>query len=81
VKGVLTAEDGKNNTMTVTFIIFVNAWTFFIFFTGFAARLSVQAGAAGIIVSNHGARQLDYVPSTIMALEEVIQHVSTWNIC
>ncbi|PRQ43860.1 putative (S)-2-hydroxy-acid oxidase [Rosa chinensis] len=30
-----------------------------------------MAGAAGIIVSNHGARQLDYVPATIMALEEV----------
>lgn len=37
-----------------------------------AARLAIQAGAAGIIVSNHGARQLDYVPATIMALEEVI---------
>ncbi|PQP98784.1 peroxisomal (S)-2-hydroxy-acid oxidase GLO1 isoform X1 [Prunus yedoensis var. nudiflora] len=37
------------------------------------ARLAVQAGAAGIIVSNHGARQLDYVPSTIMALEEVVK--------
>jgi len=36
-----------------------------------AARLAIQAGAAGIIVSNHGARQLDYVPATIMALEEV----------
>lgn len=35
------------------------------------ARLSVQAGAAGIIVSNHGARQLDYAPATITALEEV----------
>jgi len=35
------------------------------------ARLAVQAGVAGIIVSNHGARQLDYVPATIMALEEV----------
>ncbi|XP_024200102.2 (S)-2-hydroxy-acid oxidase GLO1-like [Rosa chinensis] len=33
-------------------------------------RLCIQAGAAGIIVSNHGARQLDYVPATIMALEE-----------
>ncbi|CAL5409299.1 unnamed protein product [Camellia sinensis] len=37
------------------------------------ARLAVQAGAAGIIVSNHGARQLDYVPATIMALEEVVE--------
>lgn len=37
------------------------------------ARLAVQAGAAGIIVSNHGARQLDYVPATVMALEEVVR--------
>uniref|UniRef100_A0A0R0IJK4 FMN hydroxy acid dehydrogenase domain-containing protein n=1 Tax=Glycine max TaxID=3847 RepID=A0A0R0IJK4_SOYBN len=33
-------------------------------------RIAIQAGAAGIIVSNQGARQLDYVPATIMALEE-----------
>ncbi|KAM7524890.1 hypothetical protein LguiA_014792 [Lonicera macranthoides] len=39
------------------------------------AKLAVQAGAAGIIVSNHGARQLDYVPATIMALEEVVKAV------
>ncbi|KAH7838895.1 hypothetical protein Vadar_032380 [Vaccinium darrowii] len=37
------------------------------------ARLAVQAGVAGIIVSNHGARQLDYVPATIMALGEVVK--------
>ncbi|KAF6142808.1 hypothetical protein GIB67_002672 [Kingdonia uniflora] len=36
-------------------------------------RLAVQAGAAGIIVSNHGARQLDYVPATISCLEEVVK--------
>jgi len=36
-----------------------------------AARIAVEYGAAGIIVSNHGARQLDYVPATIVALEEV----------
>ncbi|XP_044496698.1 peroxisomal (S)-2-hydroxy-acid oxidase-like isoform X2 [Mangifera indica] len=35
------------------------------------AILAIQHGAAGIIVSNHGARQLDYVPATIMALEEI----------
>ncbi|KAJ8426910.1 hypothetical protein Cgig2_027259 [Carnegiea gigantea] len=34
------------------------------------ALLAMETGAAGIIVSNHGARQLDYVPATIMALEE-----------
>ncbi|KAJ7981969.1 Peroxisomal (S)-2-hydroxy-acid oxidase [Quillaja saponaria] len=37
------------------------------------ASLAVQAGADGIIVSNHGARQLDYVPATIQALEEVVK--------
>ncbi|GAB4848218.1 hypothetical protein Ancab_002885 [Ancistrocladus abbreviatus] len=39
------------------------------------AKLAIEAGAAGIIVSNHGARQLDYVPATIMALEEVVKAV------
>ncbi|KAL6991485.1 (S)-2-hydroxy-acid oxidase [Sarracenia purpurea var. burkii] len=39
------------------------------------ARLAVQAGAAGIIVSNHGARQLDFVPATILAVEEVVKAV------
>ncbi|KZV54153.1 hypothetical protein F511_35333, partial [Dorcoceras hygrometricum] len=34
---------------------------------------AIQAGVAGIIVSNHGARQLDYVPATIVALEEVVR--------
>lgn len=41
--------------------------------TGEDATLAVQSGAAGIIVSNHGARQLDYVPATISALEEVVK--------
>jgi len=36
-------------------------------------KLAIQAGIAGIIVSNHGARQLDYVPATISALEEVVR--------
>ncbi|KAL9662329.1 hypothetical protein QQ045_027162 [Rhodiola kirilowii] len=36
-------------------------------------KLTLQSGAAGIIVSNHGARQLDYVPATISALEEVVK--------
>ncbi|XP_051219912.1 glycolate oxidase 3 [Lolium perenne] len=35
-------------------------------------RLAIENGAAGIIVSNHGARQLDYVPATISCLEEVV---------
>ncbi|XP_056162807.1 peroxisomal (S)-2-hydroxyacid oxidase GLO4-like [Syzygium oleosum] len=36
---------------------------------------AVEAGVAGIIVSNHGARQLDYSPATISVLEEVVHAV------
>jgi 4-hydroxymandelate oxidase len=40
--------------------------------TGADADLGVAAGAAGIIVSNHGARVLDTLPATISALPEVV---------
>ncbi|XP_018731600.1 peroxisomal (S)-2-hydroxy-acid oxidase GLO4 isoform X1 [Eucalyptus grandis] len=36
---------------------------------------AVEAGAAGIVVSNHGARQLDHTPATISVLEEVVHAV------
>ncbi|XP_075107356.1 peroxisomal (S)-2-hydroxyacid oxidase GLO4 isoform X1 [Nicotiana tabacum] len=36
---------------------------------------AVEVGVAGIIVSNHGARQLDYTPATISVLEEVVHVV------
>ncbi|KAI3896868.1 hypothetical protein MKX03_013519 [Papaver bracteatum] len=36
---------------------------------------AVEVGVAGVIVSNHGARQLDFVPATICVLEEVVQAV------
>ncbi|KAJ4717745.1 Peroxisomal (S)-2-hydroxy-acid oxidase [Melia azedarach] len=36
---------------------------------------AVEVGVAGIIVSNHGARQLDYSPATISVLEEVVHAV------
>lgn len=39
------------------------------------AREAVRAGADGIIVSNHGGRQLDGVPSTARALPRVAQAV------
>ena len=35
------------------------------------ALLAVQNGADGIVVSNHGGRQLDYAPASIDALAEV----------
>ncbi|HKU59380.1 MAG TPA: alpha-hydroxy acid oxidase [Gaiellaceae bacterium] len=39
------------------------------------ARLACQHGAAGIVVSNHGGRQLDGVAATIDALPEVVEAV------
>lgn len=39
------------------------------------ARLAVQHGAAGILVSNHGGRNLDTLPATIEALPRVIEAV------
>ena len=39
------------------------------------AATGVKAGVAGIIVSNHGARNLDTVPATIDALPGVIEKV------
>ncbi|XP_052488408.1 LOW QUALITY PROTEIN: peroxisomal (S)-2-hydroxyacid oxidase GLO4 [Gossypium raimondii] len=33
---------------------------------------AVEVGVDGIVVSNHGARQLDYAPPTISILEEVV---------
>ncbi|CAN4089149.1 unnamed protein product [Withania somnifera] len=36
---------------------------------------AIAAGVAGIIVSNHGAPQLDYAPATISVLEEAVQAV------
>jgi 4-hydroxymandelate oxidase len=39
------------------------------------ACLAIDHGAAGLIVSNHGARQLDTVPATIEALPEIVAAV------
>jgi len=39
------------------------------------ARLAVSHGAAGIVVSNHGGRQLDTAPATIDALPAVVHAV------
>lgn len=39
------------------------------------ARTAVKAGADGIVVSNHGGRQLDGAPSTISALPGIVEAV------
>ncbi len=43
--------------------------------SGADARRSVEAGAEGVIVSNHGGRQLDGAPATLRVLPEVVEHV------
>ena len=39
------------------------------------ARLAVEHGAGGVIVSNHGGRQLDGVPASLEALPDVVEEV------
>jgi isopentenyl diphosphate isomerase/L-lactate dehydrogenase-like FMN-dependent dehydrogenase len=40
------------------------------------ALLACESGAAAIVVSNHGGRQLDGVPATVEALPEVVEAVA-----
>ena len=44
--------------------------------TGEDARLAVEHGAAAVIVSNHGGRQLDGVAATLDVLPEVVEAVA-----
>jgi 4-hydroxymandelate oxidase len=39
------------------------------------AALAIEAGAAGVIVSNHGARNLDTVPATADVLSRIVERV------
>jgi isopentenyl diphosphate isomerase/L-lactate dehydrogenase-like FMN-dependent dehydrogenase len=43
--------------------------------TGEDARLAVEHGAAGVVVSNHGGRQLDGVAASLDVLPEVVEAV------
>jgi 4-hydroxymandelate oxidase len=45
--------------------------------TGEDARRAVEHGAQGIVVSNHGGRQLDGAPATLEALPEVVRAVGS----
>ncbi len=44
--------------------------------TGDDARRSIDAGAAAVVVSNHGGRQLDSVDASLHALPEVVKAVN-----
>ncbi|KAB5564026.1 hypothetical protein DKX38_004080 [Salix brachista] len=63
IKGILTRED----VIAQPYPLHTRGY--------FAATKAMEVGAAGIIVSNHGGRQLDYTPATISVLEEVVQAV------
>jgi 4-hydroxymandelate oxidase len=39
------------------------------------ARICIERGFDGVIVSNHGGRTLDYVPSTLEVLQEIVAEV------
>ena len=43
--------------------------------TGDDARRSIDEGAVGVVVSNHGGRQLDSSPATLRALPEIVKAV------
>jgi len=43
--------------------------------TGDDARRAIDEGSVGVVVSNHGARQLDTVSTTLRALPEVVKAV------
>jgi L-lactate dehydrogenase (cytochrome) len=44
--------------------------------TGEDARRAIDAGAAAVVVSNHGGRQLDGVPASLRVLPEVVSAVN-----
>ena len=44
--------------------------------TGQDARRAIDAGAVGVVVSNHGGRQLDGVSATLRALPEIVKAVN-----
>ncbi|XP_075978734.1 hydroxyacid oxidase [Anticarsia gemmatalis] len=41
---------------------------------------AIEAGCSAILVSNHGARQLDGVPASIEALPEIVEAVKGYNV-
>ena len=44
--------------------------------TGEDARRAIDEGAAAVVVSNHGGRQLDCVPASLRVLPEVVKAVN-----
>ncbi len=80
-------EDHFHHTVTWAEISSIQGWSSLPLvlkgiLTGEDARLAVEHGVEGIVVSNHGARQLDRSPASVDVLEEVVAavdgHVEVW---
>ena len=83
-KGVLRVRDAhtamKREAFTLKDMQWIRAlWTGPIVIKGVLsaeeARRSLDYGAAAVVVSNHGGRQLDCVPATLQVLPEVVEAV------
>jgi isopentenyl diphosphate isomerase/L-lactate dehydrogenase-like FMN-dependent dehydrogenase len=75
--GYRIIESDLDQGLTWRDVATIRSWTSLpVFLKGIVtaedARLAVDQGVAGIVVSNHGARQLDRVVATADALEEVV---------
>jgi 4-hydroxymandelate oxidase len=75
--GYQALETPRRRTLTWEDIATVRAWSSLPIvlkgiLTAEDARLAVEHGADGVVVSNHGARQLDRVPAPIDVLEDVV---------
>ncbi|MEA2606617.1 MAG: 4-hydroxymandelate oxidase, partial [Chloroflexota bacterium] len=75
--GYRIIESDLDQGLTWRDVATIRSWTSLpVFLKGIVtaedARLAVEHGVAGIVVSNHGARQLDRVVATADALEEVV---------
>lgn len=67
--------------ITVSFVVFISYTKLPVILKGILthedAKLALNSGCKGIIVSNHGARQIDTVPATIETLPEIVEAVGT----
>jgi 4-hydroxymandelate oxidase len=75
--GYQTLETPARRTLTWDDIATIRGWSSLPIvlkgiLTAEDARLAVEHGADGIVVSNHGARQLDRVPAPVDVLEDVV---------
>jgi 4-hydroxymandelate oxidase len=79
--GYSILQDELDQALTWRDLATIRSWSGMPFFvkgilTAEDARLAVEAGVDGLVVSSHGARQLDRAVATADALEEVVDAVA-----